>query len=252
MPDPTLFWLAALSSAFFVGASKGGLPIIALLSVPTLSLVMDPMQGAGLLLPVYLVSDVVGIWIYSASFSSRNLIILIPASALGIFAGWLLAGDTDENVVRIIIGCVGLTFLMMRQRSRYLGNQSAKSADVAQGLFWGSVSGFTSFVSHAGGPAYQLYAIPQQLPKLVFAGTATILFSTINIMKVPPYIALGLIEWVDLSTVAILSPMAIFGAWAGYTLIKKIPQQTFFVFVEIALFLISVNLIWLGLQVINS
>jgi hypothetical protein len=56
------------------------------------------------------------------------------------------------------------------------------------------VSGFTSFVAHAGGPAYQLYAIPQQLPKLVFAGTATTLFSVINIMKVPPYIALGLIE----------------------------------------------------------
>lgn len=248
LTDPALFWVAALASAFFVGASKGGLPIIALLSVPTLSLVMSPMQGAALLLPVYLVSDVFGIWIYSASFSRRNLVILIPAAALGVFAGWLLAGDTDEDVVRIMIGCVGLTFLAMRQRSRYLGDRNPKTANIGRGLIWGSVSGFTSFVSHAGGPAYQLYVLPQQLSKLVFAGTATILFALINIMKVPPYLALGLIEWGDMRIIAILSPMAIFGAWIGYLLTKLIPQPTFFIFVEIALFLVSVNLIRVGLQ----
>ena len=248
MTDPTLFWTAALAAAFFVGGSKGGLPMIALLSVPTMSLVMSPMQGAALLLPVYLVSDVFGIWIYRRSFSRRNLAILIPAAAIGVFAGWLLAGDTDENVVRVIIGCVGLTFLAMRQRSRMIGKRNPQHADVPRGLIWGSVSGFTSFVSHAGGPAFQLYVLPQQLPKLMFAGTATILFSIINVMKVPPYLALGLIEWGDLRTVAILSPMAIFGAWVGYRLTRLIPQRAFFIVVEIALFLISVNLIRVGLS----
>lgn len=174
--------------------------------------------------------------------------ILIPAAATGVFAGWLLAGDTDENVVRVIIGCVGLTFLAMRQRSRMIGKRNPQPADVPRGLIWGSVSGFTSFVSHAGGPAFQLYVLPQQLPKLMFAGTSTILFAIINVMKVPPYLALGLIEWGDLRTVAILSPMAIFGAWVGYRLTRLIPQRTFFIVVEIALFLISVNLIRVGLS----
>ena len=248
MTDPTLFWTAALAAAFFVGGSKGGLPMIALLSVPTMSLVMSPMQGAALLLPVYLVSDVFGIWIYRRSFSGRNLAILIPAAAIGVFAGWLLAGDTDENVVRVIIGCVGLTFLAMRQRSRMIGKRDPKPADVPRGLIWGSVSGFTSFVSHAGGPAFQLYVLPQQLPKLMFAGTSTILFAIINVMKVPPYLALGLIEWGDLRTVAVLSPMAIFGAWVGYRLTRLIPQRAFFIVVEIALFVISLNLIRVGLS----
>ena len=82
----------------------------------------------------------------------------------------------------------------------------------------------------------------------MFAGTSTILFAIINVMKVPPYLALGLIEWGDLRTVAILSPMAIFGAWVGYRLTRLIPQRTFFIVVEIALFLISVNLIRVGLS----
>ena len=117
-----------------------------------------------------------------------------------------------------------------------------------RGLFWGSISGFTSFVSHAGGPAWQLYALPQQMPKMMFAGTSTILFAIINLMKVPPYMALGLIEWGDMRTVAMLAPVAIFGAWLGYRITRIIPERTFFIIVEIALFVISVNLIRVGLS----
>jgi len=246
LSDPVACWLAAVAAAFFVGAAKGGLPMIALLSVPTMSLVMSSMQGAGLLLPVYLVSDVYGIYIYRRSFSGRNLAILVPASAIGIAAGYLLAGKTDEDVVRIVIGGVGLSFLAMRMLSRLKGATEARPADIPRGLFWGSISGFTSFVSHAGGPAFQLYALPQNMPKLMFAGTATILFAIINLMKVPPYLALGLIDGADLRTIAALSPVAVFGAWLGYRVTRLIPERVFFILVEIALLLISVNLIRVG------
>ncbi|KPP83904.1 MAG: putative permease [Rhodobacteraceae bacterium HLUCCA08] len=247
MNETALFWLAAIAASFFVGGSKGGLPMIALLSVPIMSLVMAPMKGAALLLPVYLVSDVYGIWIYRHSFSPRNLAILIPASALGILAGYLLAGRTDEDMVRVVIGVIGLSFLVMRLRARFLGLTKPRPADIPRGVLWGSVSGFTSFVSHAGGPAWQLYALPQQMPKMMFAGTSTILFAVINLMKVPPYLALGLIEWGDMKTVAMLAPVAIFGAWLGYRITRIIPEKVFFTIVEIALFVISVNLIRVGL-----
>ena len=248
MSDPILFWVVACVAAFFVGGGKGGLPMIALLSVPILSLVMPPMQGAALLLPVYLVSDVYSLWIYRASYSKRNLLILIPASAVGVFIGWLLAGDTDENVVRVLIGSIALIFLAVRQWGRMRGKSEARPADVPRGLFWGSLSGFTSFVAHAGGPAFQLYVLPQQLPKMMFAGTATILFALVNLMKVPPYLALGLIDWGDWRIVATLSPVAIFGAWVGYHVTVLIPQKIFFTIVEIALLMISINLIWVGLS----
>ena len=247
MSDAAFFWLAAVAASFFVGGSKGGLPMIALLSVPTMSLVMDPMKGAAILLPVYIVSDVYGVWIYRHSYSRRNLAIVIPAAAIGIFAGYLLAGWTDEHVVRVMIGVVGLSFLAIRLRFRFLGRARPRPADVPRGLFWGAISGFTSFVSHAGGPAFQMYALPQQMPKMTFAGTSTILFAVINLMKLPPYLALGLMHWHDLRTVATLAPVAIFGAWLGYRITRIIPERTFFVIVEIALFLISVNLIRVGL-----
>ncbi|WP_143535674.1 sulfite exporter TauE/SafE family protein [Roseisalinus antarcticus] len=248
MTHPELFWFAAVAAALFVGAAKGGLPMIALLSVPNMSLVMSPLQGAALLLPVYLISDAYGIWIYRHAFSRRNLAILAPATTIGVVAGYLFVGRIDENAVRIVIGAVGLTFLAMQMVSRLQGGAAARPADIPRGLFWGAVSGFTSFVSHAGGPAFQLYTLPQQLPKMTFAGTATILFAYVNLIKVPPYLALGLIGWGDMGSVLILSPVAIFGAWAGYRITRVIPERLFFILVEIALLLISLNLIWAGLR----
>ncbi len=50
----------------------------AALAVPILSLWMDPLMAAGVLLPIFLVSDVVGVWLYRREFSARNVALLIP------------------------------------------------------------------------------------------------------------------------------------------------------------------------------
>ena len=245
--SPDFFWLVAFAAAFLVGAGKGGLPMVAILSVPTISLVMSPMEGAALLLPVYLISDIFGIYIYRRSFSPRNLAILIPASLIGIIVGYLMADRIDEGAVRVVVGCTGLAFLAMRMRARFIGKSEAKPAGIPGGLLWGSVSGFTSFVAHAGGPAFQLYALPQKLPKMTFAGTSTILFAVVNLMKVPPYIALGLLDWTDTRAIVWLAPVAVLGAWVGYRLTRIIRERIFFVIVEVALFVICTNLIRVGL-----
>jgi hypothetical protein len=67
------------------------------------------------------------------------------------------------------------------------------------------------------------------------------------LMKVPPYVALGLMDWGDAGVVAVLAPVAVFGAWLGYRITRIIPERVFFFLVEIALFAISMNLIRVGL-----
>lgn len=244
MTDPILFWSLALVAALFTGASKGGLPMVAMLSVPAMSLVMPTLQAAALLLPVYLISDVYGLWLYRRSFSARNLAILIPAGLLGIVIGWMLADQADESAVRLAVGLVGLFFVLIRLQGRFGQPQAARSADVPRGLLWGTVAGFTSFVAHAGGPPFQVYTLPQRLPKMTFAGTSTILFAIINLAKVPPYVSLGLMHWGDLTIAAWLVPVALFGAWAGYRLASIMPERLFFIIVEVALFVISLKLVW--------
>jgi len=237
-----LFFLVAGAAAFFVGASKGGLPMVGVLGVPLLALVMPPVAAAALLLPVYIVSDMVGLWAYRKEYSPRNLAILIPAMIFGVGIGWATARITEEWMVTLMVGLVGLYYcatVVLRK-----ANAPPKRADIPRGIFWGAIAGFTSFVSHTGGPPYQTYVLPQKLPKMMFAGTSTIVFAVINLVKLVPYWALGQFNTGNLEAAAMLSPVAVAGALLGYKLTSVLPERLFFRLVEVALFVISLKLIY--------
>ncbi|MBS7543150.1 sulfite exporter TauE/SafE family protein [Ancylobacter oerskovii] len=246
MLDPSQigFALAACLAAMAVGLSKGGLPMIGLLAVPIMSLVMSPLTAAGLLLPVYVVSDMFGVWNYRREYSGRNLAILMPAGALGVGIGWATASVISEEAVMLMVGLIGLAFCLNRWFGR-LPTQP-RPADVPRGLFWGTLTGFTSFVTHAGAPPYQTYMLPQRLPKMVFAGTSTLLFAAINAMKLVPYWALGQLSLSNLTLTLAITPVAVAGTFAGVKLTRIIPEKLFFRLVIGALFLLSLKLVMDG------
>ena len=93
--------------------------------------------------------------------------------------------------MRLAIGLVSVGFVALTLARNRGGEAPPVAAAVAPGLFWGAVSGFASFVSHAGGPPFLVYALPQKLPKALFAGTSVLFFALVNLMKVPPYLWLG-------------------------------------------------------------
>ena len=102
------FWVLAGLATLFVGSAKGGLPLIGTLAVPLMALQISPGVAAGLLLPIYIISDMYGLWIYRKSFDRRNIAILVPAAAIGIAVGWAAASITNEDVVTILLGLIRL------------------------------------------------------------------------------------------------------------------------------------------------
>jgi uncharacterized membrane protein YfcA len=243
MDGGLFFYAMAFIAAVLVGASKGGLPVVGMLGVPVLALATSPVHAAGLLLPIFVVTDLFGLWAYRREFDRRNLMILIPASILGIAIGWATASIVPEILVTLIVGVIGLSFcLHYWLRGRHALEPHA--ADVPRGLFWGTISGFTSFVSHAGAPPYQMYVLPQRLDKMIYAGTTTILFAVVNAVKLVPYWALGQLSLANLKTVAVLFPFAIAATFAGVRLTRIIPHDLFFRLVIGALFLVSLKLIY--------
>jgi uncharacterized membrane protein YfcA len=215
--------------------------MVGALGVPLLALVMPPVAAAALLLPVYIVSDAVGLWAYRKEYSARNLVILLPAMVFGVGLGWATAKITPEWIVTLLVGVVGVYYcvtVFLRRAS------PPKPADVPRGIFWGTITGFTSFVSHTGGPPFQAYVLPQKLPKMMFAGTSTIAFAIINLVKLVPYWALGQFNPGNLQVAAMLSPVAVAGALIGYKATAHIPEKLFYRLVEVALFIISLKLIY--------
>lgn len=236
--DPTL--LLASLAALFVGLSKGGLPAIGMMGVPLLSMVMPPMKAAVLLLPIYVISDMVSVWLYRRHFSAINLKILVPAGFLGVLIGWFTAAYTSDAATKLVIGVMGIVFCLhtwLRKK-----NGPDQPAHIVKGWLWGTLAGFTSFTSHAGAPPFQVYVLPQRLPKMVYAGTATLLFTCINAAKIGPYHMLNPYHAQELRQAAMLVPAALIGTVLGAYATRKISDVWFFRFVQVSLFAMSVKL----------
>src|SRR5262252_6557635 len=103
----TSFFIVASVSALLIGLSKGGLSNMGVLGTPVLALVISPVKAAALLLPIFVVSDLFGLWAYRREFDRRNLLILIPAAMIGIFIGWATASLVSDRIVGLMIGVVG-------------------------------------------------------------------------------------------------------------------------------------------------
>ena len=241
MPFDALFFLAALA-AFLVGSSKGGLPAVGMLAVPVLSLAMSPVLAAALLLPIFVVSDAAGLWLYRRDYSAANVRILVPAGIAGVLVGWLTASWVSDRAITLLIALVGLGFCLNLWLRK---NRDAPPLPPqrARGWFWGTLAGFTSFISHAGAPPFQVYMLPQQLPKAAFAGTSTIVFAFINAAKIIPYQNLRPYSADVLSHAAALVPFALVGAVVGAYLTRRVSQRWFYLLVQISLFGVSLKLL---------
>lgn len=244
--DGSLFWIVALIAAVCVGLGKGGVPVITALAVPIMSLVMSPIVAAGLLLPVFIVADIFGLIAYRRSFSKDVLKIVMVAMPLGVFIGYLTVDYVSEAMVTFILGVIGTIFalsLMMRKPVE----APPRPARWGPGMFWGTITGFTSFVSHSGSVPYQVYVLPLKLEKIIFTGTVTVAFAYINIIKLVPYYLLGQLSFANVKTAAILMIPAAVSVYAGVWLIRVIPEKLFFRIIVWALLLLSLKLLYDGI-----
>jgi uncharacterized membrane protein YfcA len=131
----------------------------------------------------------------------------------------------------------------------WFGRQSAEpnQPSVPGGVFWGTVAGFTSTLSQAGGPPFQVYVLPQRLPKLTLVGTYTIYFAVLNLIKIGPYFALGQFSTASLATSLMLLPVAIVANFLGIWLVRRTPTGVFYQIAYALVFLISLELIRSGM-----
>jgi uncharacterized membrane protein YfcA len=240
------FYFAAVPAVILVGLSKGGFSGLSALSMPLLSLVISPVRAAAIMLPILIVQDWVSVWAFRRDFDARNLIVLIPASLIGVGAGFMLAAHVSEALVRLAVGLISIgvvIFMVLRSRG---GAPAPSKPKTAPGIFWGALAGFTSFVSHAGAPPFQVYVMPQGLSPRLFAGTAVMFFAAVNLLKVAPYFALGQFSRQNLVAAATLFPLAIAATMAGVWLVRRVPADRFYNLVYVLTFLIGLRLVWEG------
>lgn len=246
LSDPW-FYATSIPAVVLVGMSKGGLGgAMALIGVPLMALTMSPVQAAAIMLPILIAMDLVSLWAWRGQRDPTTLRYMLPGAMAGIALGWALAAVVTAAAVRLIVGVVALLFFV-RWAVRRLGRRtSLRRHDPIAGTFWGVISGFTSFVAHAGGPPYQVYALPLGQAPGMYVGTSVVFFAIVNAVKVVPYFALGQFDATNLAASAVLLPIAPAATLLGAWLVRRMRAEVFYPFMYAMVLIVSVKLIYDG------
>jgi uncharacterized membrane protein YfcA len=247
--DWTLY-AVAVPAVIFAGVSKGGFGSgAAFASASILAVVVAPGVALGLMLPLLMLIDVATLRPYWKRWSWPDARLLLMGAVPGVALGAGLYRMADPDLFRLLIGAISLAFVAWQAASRAgMIRARERPMPIWAGGLAGLVAGFTSFVSHAGGPPAAVYLLSRRLDKTAFQATTVLLFWMVNVVKFIPYAFLGIFTVQTVVMDLLLAPFAILGAWLGVKAHRLVPEALFFAITYVLLTVTGVKLIWDGLM----
>lgn len=234
---------AAMVAAFLVGVSKTGVAGTGILAVLIMAWALPARASTGVVLPMLISADIFAVAFYRRRASWGHILRLMPWAMAGIIAGYLVMDRVTDAQLRPAIGLIVILLLAVnRLRNLGPGEPAAPTArwfSAGTGLLAGS----TTMLANAAGPVMIFYLLSMKLPRFEFIGTAAWYFFILNLFKVPFSADLGLINPDSLRLNLILLPGVAAGALAGILIIRKLPEKTFAVVVEILAFAAAIRLL---------
>jgi len=212
--------------ALFIGMAKTGVHGAGMLAVPMLATVFGGQLSSGIMLPMLLLADVLGVWYYHRHASWSHLKILLPWALLGIIVGTITGSYINDSIFKVIMATTIIISMIIM-----LWVETKKSEVPKQKLFaraTGVAGGFTSMVGNLAGAITSVYLLSVRLPKNVFIGTSAWFFLVINWMKVPFHVWVWhTINWNTVLFDLTLLPAIVLGAWLGITIVRSLSEKMY-------------------------
>ena len=230
--------------AFLRGAFGGGFAII---GIPLLSTVMDPVIAGGLLAPLFIAMDLYALRYWkSSTWSKPDLALLLPGLVIGIGLGYLLFRALDHRAIAIVMAAITLIFvgLWFVKGARVTPRLRSTPKAITAGL----ASGITTMVAHSGGPPLAMYLLPLGLSKEIYAGTTSLFFTVGNATKVVPWLLLvqpTAETWTLMAFCLFAIPI---GVWLGWRLHGALDQRQVYRACYGLLVVTALKLLWDGVS----
>jgi uncharacterized protein len=224
------------------GAFGGGFAVI---GIPFMALVMDPIAAGAQLALVLCISDIVALRYWRPStWSKPDIKVLIPGQLLGIGVGYIFMRIADRHLVAVVIALVTLWFAALWLKSG--GQISPRPRSAVKGAVAGMASGVGSMIAHSGGPPVAMYLLPLGLPKSEYGGTTFMFFIVGNLVKAGPWLALIDLDRQFWTLLVINLPMVVLGVWTGWRLHKRLNQVQLYRACYALLVVVALKLLWDG------
>ena len=250
---PVLFWSICFMSVMALAISKSGFGgALGSMSMPILLLVIPPKPALGVLLPIFLITDVWVVYIWRKHINVRFVVIMCVFGLAGQLAGWLLFDYFSNAMLRGLVGMIGLLTALNYLRQNFRP-RTELAEDMARRLMarlwpralgWCGLSGLASFVAFAGGIPAQVFLLPHRFARQVFVGTMSVYFLVINASKLPFYSDLSLFSAESLKMSLMLVPFIPLGVYVGKRLNEVVSDRLFYHVTYGILFLMSLKLLY--------
>ncbi|HCE45292.1 MAG TPA: hypothetical protein DET40_17265 [Lentisphaeria bacterium] len=232
-----LFWILAFVSAFFIGFSKSGISGAGILAIPLMAYIFLPKQSTGILLPMLIAGDLIGVYFYRQHTQWKHIFRALPWAFAGIAAGWVFmkySGISQEHFKKFI----GVVVIGMLVGGEWFNRSNGEKSQKIPHTWWfaaiiGVLGGITTMTANAAGPVFAIYLLSLSLPKDNFIGTTAWIFLILNTSKVPFSWELGFITQETLIFNAEMIPALVLGSMVGVKTVKYIKNNTFSMLVKI-------------------
>ena len=250
VPDLFTILIASLG-VLFIGISKAGFGGgLGILTTPICVLAFGaeghaPTFAVGTLLPLLCAGDAFSLWHYWGKWERKNLKYLLPGVVVGVVVGVQLMDRFSPRQTNFAIGVLALSFVTFQLvKERIFRAEGAFAPNHAIGIPCGIGAGITSTFAHGAGPLVSVFLIPQRMPKEIFVGTTVLVFTCINWIKMPFFVAQGIITRETLLMGLYYFALVPLGVWLGVWLNRRFSERMFLKVVYVLVFLAGLQLIF--------
>ena len=222
---------------------------VAFAGAAVLACIVDHGQAIGLMSPLLMLMNIRSLKACWGKWLKKDSLYLCIGGMPGVALGVWFYNLADANMLRLLIGVISLLFVLWQAMQSYgfVPTAKGKLPPWAGGLA-GIAAGFTSFVSHAGGPPAAIYLLSAKPSKTEYQATTVIVFWVINVAKALPYGFLGLFTWDTLKLDLMLAPFALLGVWLRVKGHHLISEWSFFLLTYLLLLATGIRLIWVAIS----
>lgn len=220
--------LIVASVALLIGMAKTGINGAGMLAVPLLATVFGGQLSSGIMLPILLLADVLGVWYYHRHASWKHLKILFPWAAVGVVLGTIAGSYINDQVFKVVMAATIVVSVVIMLWLEKLGSADKVPDKKSFAVATGVAGGFTSMVGNLAGSVMSVYLLSVRLPKNAFIGTTAWFFLVVNWFKVPFHVFVWkTIQWNTVLFSLATFPLIILGAYLGIILVRKLTDTMY-------------------------
>jgi len=233
------FLAYAAAAAFLAFLSTSTLGIgSALILTPALMVSMSAVEAVGVIAPAMLINSALTAWVHRREIPAGMVGITAAAAIPAGLLAAAVAGSVPPAVIQIVIAAtIALALGMERGLGKTLGGGRVGAVG------WGAVAGGAGGIAGTFGPPLAISFLARGLTGAAFVGSITAVGTLINVVRLPAYLATGVLTTELLPLAALLAVSGTAAVFAGRALLRRLDPSRFRVAVDVLLIVIAVSLV---------